>query len=215
MITDRKLRFAFGNRASPRGDFDLSEWERQRPRWRQTHGTSVIEVKGQAQDCGEVDALFTQSRFCPIGVVTADCVPILMYREDLTAIGAIHAGWRGTESCIIQSFMRSLPEVLSEASAWRAIIGPSIRACCYQVSPELIDQFASTFPALDRPLIEPVERHLDLVAVNRAELDRLGVKVDSIHPDCTHCARNESGPLYYSYRRGDRDSRQFSIITLE
>ena len=206
MITERKLHYAFGNRANPRGDFDLTKWERQRPRWRQTHGTSVVEVTGPAQECGEVDALFTRARALSIGVVTADCVPILIYREDLTAIGAIHAGWRGSQSRIVESFMRSLPEALSEASAWRAIIGPSIRACCYEVSRELLDQFASTFPVLDRTRIEPVERHLDLIAVNQFELDRLGVKVDSIHPDCTHCARSASGPLYFIYRRGDRDS---------
>lgn len=215
-ITD--IRIDFGTRQDPIGGRDREEWEMLRPRWRQVHGVGVAGVSGPAQECGEVDALWTDQPGQPIGVVTADCVPILLWRQDLQAVGAIHAGWRGTLARIPEAFFKALPPRYSEPSEWSAILGPSIRACCYEVSPELIRQFGVEFPTISPGTLEPAHRKLDLIAVNKSMLLQAGIQQVEVHPDCTYCTRRTGeksfDPLYSSYRRGDRDSRQISIISL-
>ncbi|NDG84360.1 MAG: laccase domain-containing protein [Proteobacteria bacterium] len=209
-----EIRHSFGTRENPRAGLDAGLWERLRPRWRQVHGIAVARVSAPGQDCGEADALWTTEPGLPIAVVTADCVPVLLERKEQDAVAAIHAGWRGTRARIADAFFRSLPDGFSDPRSWRARIGPCIRACCYEVSPELVRDFTTAFPGLRPERIEPATCKLDLVAVNRFELERLGVEEVTEHPDCTFCARAGESPRYYSYRRGDRDSRQFSVISI-
>ncbi len=209
------IRHAFGTKSAPKGHYDALEWERLRPRWRQVHGVAVARVSAPGEECGEADALWTTERSLPIAVVTADCVPVLLERHDRTAVAAIHAGWRGTHAGVIEAFFRALPKELSDPAQWTAKIGPCIRACCYEVSLELIESFAARFSGLSRDQLEPAPRKLDLVAVNRAVLVNLGVRVGEIHPDCTFCTKTTEGFRYFSYRRGDRNSRQFSLISIE
>ena len=204
-----KVKFSFGTRDQPGSE--LVKEVRAPLQWKQVHGVGVCEVVTEGQHCGDVDALWTRQRHLPIAINTADCVPILLYRKDLTAIAAIHAGWRGTVSRIVEHFFKSLPAELANASEWKARIGPCIHACCYEVSEDLILQFATEFSSLARKVIEPAPRKLDLVAVNAALLGALGVEVEWIAEDCTLCTQ----PKYFSYRNGDRKSRQYSVIELQ
>lgn len=209
------MRFTFGDQKKNLLDYSESEWEKLRPRWKQVHGVNCAEVFHANQECGEVDAVWTQSPSLPIAVVTADCVPLLLFRDDRKAVAAIHAGWRGIGQRIVLRFFESLPRGLGTPSDWNAMIGPSIRACCYEVSEELIEQFKKQFSELTPNQISPSDRKLDLLAPIKCDLDSLGVKIHSVHPDCTYCARDENGAhRYFSYRRGDRNSRQYSMIEL-
>jgi YfiH family protein len=204
----------FGSRLNPLGDFAGAGWERLRPKWKQVHGTGIAEVRSAGQAIGDVDGIWTRTPGLPVGVVTADCVPILLERIDARAVAALHAGWRGTLGKIVESFFKALPAELSEPAEWRAAIGPCIRACCYQTGEDLIERFAAAFPEIPQKELEPSKRMLDLVAVNRAELMRLGAIVPFVHPDCTACAKEGGEFKYFSYRRGDRDARQYSMISL-
>lgn len=220
----------FGTRFKPIGARDRADWENRRPRWKQVHGVAVARVSQDGQECGEVDALWTDRMDQPIGVVTADCVPILLWRRDLRAVGAIHAGWRGTFERGVERFFEALPPEHSDPAAWIAVLGPSIRACCYEVGKDLLERFAQRFPPIPRAILEPSPDRLDLIAVNKSMLEGLGVGQVLIHADCTFCTPGAAGiprsgnllrsgenlfdPLYCSYRRGDRDSRQISIISL-
>ncbi len=219
MSLDARIRHAFGTQSEPKGHLHPEEWERLRPRWKQVHGIAVARVTAPEEECGEVDALWTSERSLPIAVVTADCVPILLERHDRSAVAAIHAGWRGTHAGIIEAFFQALPKEFADPALWSARIGPCIQACCYEVSEDLMDSFVGRFSGrffgLDRRQIEPAWRKLDLVAVNHAVLSGLGVNVREIHPDCTHCTKQGEGFRYFSYRRGDRNSRQFSVISIE
>ncbi len=210
------IAFHFGTKEKPIGLLNPEEWERTRPDWKQVHGISIAEVKGSHQACGQVDGLWTSSLDQPIAVVTADCVPILLYRRDEKAVAALHAGWRGVEQRILSHFFTTLPEALSNPKDWIAMLGPSIRSCCYEVSPELIEQFQTRFPDLPRQKIEPSHRKLDMIGILTHELEQLGTECKAIDLNCTYCAKSErSEPLYFSYRRGDRNSRQYSMIELK
>ena len=186
------------------------------PKWKQVHGVAIAEVTSLDQDCGEVDGLWTRVPKLPVAVITADCVPIFMVNKIVGAAGALHAGWRGTFQNIVSSFFSSLPQELAKNDEWSAVIGPSIRACCYEVSEELIKQFKEAYPEISSEQIEPSPRKLDLIEVNLYQLFAQGVSDVVIHPDCTHCKKDENGDFkYFSYRRGDRQSRQYSVIELE
>ncbi len=202
--------FQFGSREKP-VQIEPGEF----PRWKQVHGTEVSEVLGPGQECGNVDGLWTCVPRQKVAVVTADCVPILLMNRKMGAVAALHAGWRGTHDRIIESFFHNLPQEFSNPKEWSALLGPSIRACCYEVSEDLIARFKFAFGDLNPSLIEPEHRKLDLIEVNIHQLLALGVEELVIHPDCTHCSKSLNGdPKYFSYRRGDRDARQYSVIWL-
>jgi len=203
------MNFGFGTRKNPMP----LPFREDRPRWKQVHGTSVVEITAPAQECGEVDALWTRLNDYPIGIVTADCVPLLLARQDGAAVAAIHSGWRGTEARILEAFFQALPPELSNPRDWTVRIGPAIHACCYEVSEELIARFETTFREISRSVIEPAPRKLDLIAVNQAICEKIGLPIESVHADCTLCAKESDGAFrYFSYRRGDRQSRQYSMI---
>jgi YfiH family protein len=202
----------WGNRSDPLGGFPRELWEACRPRWKQVHGTSIAEVKGFGQECGEVDGVWTRTPGQVIGVVTADCVPILLEHQPGSARAALHAGWRGVFSKIPESFFHALPPDLAAPSDWRVILGPSIRSCCYEVGTDLIDEFRRKFPEIDPGRLEPAPRKLDLVEVLKYQLESLGVRAVEVNPDCTYCGSDPDGAVYCSYRRGDRNSRQLSLI---
>jgi YfiH family protein len=203
--------FQFGSCEKP-VQFDAGVF----PRWKQVHGTAIAEVLGPGQECGSVDGLWSCVPSQKIAVVTADCVPILMMNRKIGAVAALHAGWRGTYSGIVNEFLSGLPAEFSNPKEWSALLGPSIRACCYEVSEDLIQQFKAKFGELNPSLIEPEHRKLDLIEVNVHQLLECGVEEIVVHPDCTYCSKTAKGDFkYYSYRRGDRDARQYSVIWLK
>ncbi len=186
------------------------------PQWKQVHGISVVEVVSSDQQCGEADGLWTRVPKLPIAVVTADCVPILLMNKTRSVVAAVHAGWRGTQQRIVDTFFRSLPPDLANPAEWSAVLGPSIRACCYEVSEELIQQFKNEFSEIPSELIEPSPRKLDLIEANLYQLLCQGLSEIAIHPDCSYCKKDDLGDFkYYSYRRGDRLSRQYSVIEIK
>ncbi len=205
--------FEFGNREQPLGNFDPKLWQRARPNWKQIRSIGCAEVKTPMQECGNVDALWTREARIPVGVITADCVPLLLYRNDLKAVAAIHAGWEGTLQQIVPHFFNTLPGDLRNPTEWTVKIGPSIRACCYEFGLDLIERFRMTFPALKHTEMTPSPRRLDLIAILRHQLNEPEVTVEFIDKRCTYCSMtNSGGQEFFSYRKGDRNTRQYSIV---
>ncbi|MCM2324072.1 MAG: peptidoglycan editing factor PgeF [Oligoflexia bacterium] len=189
-----------------------AEWEELQPRWRQVHGAAQAEVFGPGHACGEVDALYTMQAGQPVGVVTADCVPILLARRRGGAVAAVHAGWRGTRARILRELWKTLSERGEKPSEWVAAIGPSIGPCCYEVSPELAEEFRHEFGGRGSRWILPEPRKLDLAAVNQAELRAIGITEIDLLRACTCCAGMPEHPLFHSYRREKAATRQWSIV---
>jgi YfiH family protein len=206
LLLEAGLKHGFGNRTeempAPFADWIFGV----RPRWKQVHGVSVAQVSAPGQICGEVDALWSERAGQPVGVITADCVPVLLARTDGSRVAAVHAGWRGTRAKITRALFTALGDSPRD---WIAAIGPAIGPCCYEVSEELAQDFHATFGEG----AVPTHRHLDLPAINAAELNDLGVaRVDLIRA-CTKCSRDANGEfIYNSYRREGSGTRQFSVI---
>jgi len=216
---ETSLRLGFGTKAEPIPAIFVGSWER-RPRKKQVHGAAVAEVLAPAQECGEVDAVFTRQPGIPIYAVTADCVPVLLANRAGTCVAAVHAGWRGTRARILIELFEKLRAQGEKPEDWRAHVGPAIGPCCYEVSTELAADFAHIFgPGAATPMapeaILPHPRMLDLPAINAHELRALGLREVEVLRACTRCSRTSAGEfMYESYRRNGSGTRQYSVISL-
>ena len=154
------------------------------------------------------DGYVTNEHGITLGVKTADCVPILFEAEKegkIVAVGAVHAGWRGTVSKIQQKCVHMLcQEYGVEPDNIRAAIGPCIHSCCYEVGEDLFcevqkslgDDMASRFVT---PSKKAPDKYLcDLPAINRFLLNEAGLADQNIDviAHCTCCEPD----LFYSHR---------------
>lgn len=209
------LRHGFGTRSETVPASLEPYWQKSHPSWKQVHGIHSVEVTESHQKCGETDALFTFEKGMPVAVVTADCVPVLLARKNGGAGAAIHAGWRGTFAGAVDTVLKELVNRGEKLSGWVAAIGPAIGPCCYEVSEELISDFARKFSHIDPKILSPSFRKLDLPAIHDYRLKKAGLgEVDLIRA-CTQCSGGAVSPTFHSYRRGDKNSRQYSGLVFE
>jgi hypothetical protein len=149
----------------------------------------------------------------PIGVVTADCVPILVATQTGAAVAAIHAGWRGLACGVVEAGIAALRAGAEGSPRLVAAIGPHIGACCYEVDEPVLSALAPGFgkdlAAALRPG-RPGHAWLDLGQLTRTALLRAGVAPDTLgllphactrcHPERFHSYRREgvsAGRLYH------------------
>lgn len=163
---------------------------------RQVHGTEVIEVApGDCGVVGEADVLVTSAAKVPIGILTADCAPVILEAD--SRIGVVHAGWRGVVGGAVEAGIAAVGDVR------RAWIGPSIHACCYEVGPEVVEAFeAKELPVTDGSRVDPGAGAAILAR-------RAGVEDVVVSDVCTSCDRR-----YFSYRRDGITGRQGALAWL-
>ena len=187
---------------------------------RQRHGDHVIDVAEPRKDAGEGDAMVTDAPGVYLGVLTADCVPILCWaRASGTRLAAvIHAGWRGTLAGVAMKTVRHIESRYgtSPRDLWCAL-GPAIGPCCYEIGADVSDPLLRKWG--DRAKVSLGERDgktcLDLRRLNAALLAAAGVpeeRIVSAGP-CTACNPAE----FFSYRRESKNGdgatgRQASFI---
>ena len=157
---------------------------------------------GKLGETAHCDALITKTPRVMLGVKTADCVPILLCDARAGACAAVHAGWRGTLSAIVQRALERMNEEYgTRAEDVRAAIGPAALSCCYEVGSEVIEAFQANFPGADALFTPTREGHalVDLQRANHNQLTAAGVHAEKIHaaPLCTMCRTD----LFFSYRR--------------
>ncbi len=161
------------------------------------------------------DALLTNIPGKPIGVFTADCLPILVYDPRLKVIGAIHAGRRGSEQNIIFKVVREMRDVYgSRPEELMAGFGPAIGGCCYEVDEDCVLPFEKMFPSEKNWFRYglPGKCYLDLLAINKIEAEKAGLLKENIFSldHCTCC----SPQSLFSYRREGKTGRILTIIML-
>jgi YfiH family protein len=160
---------------------------------------------------GEGDSLITNTPGVSLVIRTADCVPILIADPDNRAIAAVHAGWRGTVQQILPETIRVMSDRFGSRPQDLAIaIGPAIGECCYEVGPEVAEQFSNMFP---ERLREKGIARIDLAEATIRQLRRNGGNVGQIDSSglCTRCLAD----TFHSYRRdGQAAGRMFSAISI-
>ena len=172
----------------------------------QVHGTSIRSVSGPGHEPG-CDALLTLTPGLALAVATADCMSLLYSTAD--AVAAAHVGWRGAAAGLPAGTLRALCAAAAvPPGAVRVALGPCIRACCYEVGPDVAAHFP---PATVRTV--GARLHLDLPAVARLQLLEAGLPPAALEDIgvCTACERESC----FSHRRdAGRTGRLWGLVSL-
>jgi polyphenol oxidase len=197
---------------------------------RQIHSDIIHVIDLRAADSSQKDqlvgdGLITSTPGLLLAIQTADCLPIILVDPKRKAVGAFHAGWRGTVKRIAEKGVGEMQRWFgSRPRDLKAAIGPGIHSCCYEVGEEVRQKFESQFAYAARlfrevkesdpvrekyPLLFltarapghgelPKKVFLDLVEANRQQLIAAGVAPKNIEasPLCTNCRTD----LLFSYR---------------
>lgn len=159
--------------------------------------------------CGTADALYTGLINQPVGVFSADCLPLIIYSDK--ACAAVHAGWRGTLLDIAGKTVKKFIENDCSADSLKAYIGPCIGQCCLEMGNEVYEDFLSYDRSYSAFFEKKEKWHLNLRELNRYQLERSGVKPEKIHVEsaCTFCQKKE----FFSFRRQKkRNGSMFSFV---
>jgi len=168
----------------------------------QIHSDFVIAAEGRSGSLGEGDALIENTPGVLVAVKTADCIPVLIVDPRNHAVAAVHAGWRGTVKNIAGRAIAELhSKFSSRAEDLHVAIGPGIGKCCYEVGPDVGQQFGE---------YDAHGVHLDLADMNRRQMTEIGVPSAQIYNAqlCTRCHSE-----FHSYRRDKQNSgRMLSVV---
>jgi polyphenol oxidase len=189
---------------------------------RQVHGDCVIHFTEEGEKLEDIwahegDALITRSPGFALSIFTADCLPILLFDPEQKAIGAVHAGWRGTAKRIARKAITELKEKFNcRTKDIQAALGPCIGPCCYEVDQPVRDTFLEEgwpWDLIANPR-GPGRWSLNLSLANVLLLEEAGVRKENVHPleYCTFCRQD----LFCSYRREEKTKgRQLNFIALK
>jgi len=161
--------------------------------------TNIIHILGSDLKPVVADAVITDKKHVLIGVLVADCVPILLYDSVRGIIGAVHAGWRGTAGRIIKGTVTTMQAQFGSVPADILVaIGPSIRQCSYEVDEDVGNAVQEATGEGDYQRRQGNKYFVDLSSANRIQALHMGVLSKNIwqSDDCTFCNPEK----YYSYR---------------
>lgn len=186
----------------------------------QTHTDIVVPV-GPAQrgaglyapELSDCDGLVTNTPGLGLVVFSADCTPILAYDPVTGAVGAAHAGWRGTAAGIAQKLIEAMVrEYGTDPKNVRAAIGPNIRQCCFQTDWDVPQAMLDAVGDEAKEFIEArgEKYYVNLTAINSLFLHRAGVEQIDCSTDCTCCQPDR----FWSHRQvgGHRGSQGAVIV---
>jgi polyphenol oxidase len=186
----------------------------------QVHGTTALSVTGPVPrtNLPKADAVVTATPKLAIGVLTADCTPVLFADTSARVVGAAHAGWRGAVSGILESTIAEMERLGARRERITVAVGPTISQAAYEVGPEFEAEVVALDPAYARYFSWPepgARAHFDLPGFVLGRLKAAGVGSIELAAPCTRA--NES--KFFSYRRsqtlkeGDY-GRQISAIVV-
>jgi YfiH family protein len=182
---------------------------------KQVHGDRIVEVRDRSlKEAGEADGIVTGEKDIFLGVLTADCVPILVVAPGKKLAAAIHAGWRGSLAGIVFKTVRLfLDEHNILPSDLEVALGPSIDACCYEIRDDVAKPLIERWGHLAETAIQTRDQksYLHLRNLHQAILRRAGVPQSQIFQigPCTSCTTED----FFSYRKAKKETgRQISFI---
>lgn len=180
----------------------------------QTHSINVklVDQNTMPEDLADTDALITNAPGLCISVMSADCVPILLYDPENFAAGAVHAGWRGTVGKILTGTVKAMQrEFGTDPAALVAGIGPSICPEVYEVGEEVLEAVEQAFgktEGLIRNRTPEGKGYVDLWEANRRQLLSLGVRNECIEVAgiCTYRHADQ----FFSARKSKNQAGRFA-----
>ena len=185
----------------------------------QTHTDMVVPVGKKEQGAGlfapelpACDGLVTCEPGVALVVFTADCTPILLHDPVTGAVGAVHAGWRGTAAAIGTKAVEAMVSRFGcRPENIRAAIGPNIAQCCFETDRDVPEAMIARYGQAAEKWIRPVNEkyYVNLKEINALSLRMAGVENISVSRACTACDPDR----YWSHRRvGAARGSQGAII---
>jgi YfiH family protein len=181
---------------------------------RQVHGADVVIAlePEPGRPSVEADALITDRPGVTLGVLTADCAPVLMSDPQAGVIGAVHAGWRGALAGVIEATVQAMVGLGAAPERIRAAVGPCIAQASYEVGPELLGAFRAESPAaadLFEPVADSDRLRFDLKGYVLSRLARAGVAERAALPHDTHA---EESRFFSARRTRQRGEERFGLL---
>lgn len=182
---------------------------------KQVHRATCLHVDTPWAEKPEADAMITTNPDVTLGIITADCAPVLFYAPGV--VGAAHAGWFGAFSGVLEATIVEMMHAGAKLPDIRAAIGPCIARKSYEVSADFEKPFLHEDPESDRfffPGKTDDKRYFDLSGYCAYRMARSGVGQVDIIPHDTYAMPD----TYFSHRRGTHGGipetgRQLSIIS--
>ena len=166
------------------------------------------EFRTAGQPLPEADASFTDVPGLGLGVLVADCAPVLLADPEARIVGVAHAGREGMAAGVVTELLSAMSAAGADPARMHAVIGPHICGGCYEVPAELRDRIAGKVPE-SGCVTRKGTPGVDVGAGVEAQLARAGVASVSSDPRCT-----AETPSLYSYRRDGRTGRLAGLIWL-
>lgn len=189
----------------------------------QVHGTEVRQISeaffsltdNDRQALLEgVDAVMTDQKEVCIGVSTADCIPVLLYDAERHCACAIHAGWRGTRSRIVERAVSAMAETYGcKPENLLAVIGPGISVGNFEVGQEVYDAFSQEGFPMEEIAVMRKKWHINLPLCNRLQLQTMGVPSCQIQ-DAGICTFANADDFFSARRLGIQSGRILTAIVL-
>lgn len=165
----------------------------------QTHSANVVTVESADQSHDHADGLVTERPGIALGVLTADCQPVLFSDPHSGVVGAAHAGWKGALNGILDATVDAMVALGATREHIRAVIGPTISQRAYEVGPEFLEDFIAEDVENTRFFANGSgdRMHFDLPAYGLHRLRAAGVGKAEWIRHCTYFDPER----FYSYRR--------------
>lgn len=160
------------------------------------------------------DFLITNQKNVALVVLTADCIPLVLYDPVHHAIGLVHAGWKGSYAGVVQKALQMMQKKYATVMAdLICTFGPSARACCYEVSQQFVDDFLNKHQAEAMFFKKDTKWYFDNSLFLQELLKKFGIQAQNIYTGnalCTIC-----NPGFCSFRK-DKESagRQITMVAL-
>lgn len=186
----------------------------------QIHSAEAVSVAAPwtRETAPRADGMATNVRGLALGILTADCAPVLFADAQAGVIGAAHAGWKGAFSGVIEATVEKMCALGAQSKNIVACVGPTITQENYEVGPEFFDRFVAAAPK-DEEFFEPSGRaahwRFDLTGYVLKRIALAGIVQDDDIDHCTYALERD----YFSFRRtthrGEADyGRNLSLIAL-
>jgi purine-nucleoside/S-methyl-5'-thioadenosine phosphorylase / adenosine deaminase len=186
----------------------------------QAHGTTAVTVKKPWPITGapEADAMVTKMPGIALGILTADCAPVLLADVTARVVGGAHAGWKGALAGVTDAAIVAMEKLGAERSRIVAAIGPSIGPTNYEVGPELFARFAEA-DSSNKDFFAPSDRadhfRFDLQSYVARRLERARIGDVERLLACTYAEEKTFFSFRRATHRGEADyGRQVSAILL-
>jgi polyphenol oxidase len=181
---------------------------------RQVHGAEVVLAREPEPNrpSREADALVTDRAGVTLGVLCADCAPVLLADPDAGVIGAAHAGWRGARAGVVEATLEAMVGLGAVRERIRAAIGPCIAQASYEVGPELLARFTEEDPTsadLFLPVVGSDRLLFDLKGYVLRRLERAGIALRMALPHDTHA---DEARFFSARRTRQGGSERFGLL---